>query len=184
MALLKWTTGDTITERSANNKGVRKGTEAEIAAIVLADREDGDYFYNSTTGFGQIQTGATADERGNITSAPMGADSNEVTVVGTTATQRKAFSFVKNTAAFKGNQLTIVVELKTSNVGTTAHFRVRKDGGGSDDLDLTTTSVTFVILTGTIDITALADGRHTLEFYMDDGVGDTVTNRELEIWGI
>ena len=35
MALKKWNTGDTITERSANNKGVRKGLEAETKARSL-----------------------------------------------------------------------------------------------------------------------------------------------------
>lgn len=183
MALLKWTDGDTITERSANNKGVRKGTEAEIAAIVLVDREDGDIFYNSTSGFPQVQTDATNDKRGNI-SILLGADSTLTTVTGTTPTQVKDLDYIKDTAGFKGNQLTIVARIKTDNVGTTAHFRVRTDSAGTDDLDLTTTSGTFEVVTGTIDITGKADGYRTIEFFLDDGAGDTVSLETLEVYGI
>lgn len=181
MALLKWTDGDTITERSANNKGIRKGTEAEIAAIASVDNEIGDVTYNTTTGMLNVQTGGGAsDDRANI---PFGyeADSNEVTVTGLTATQVKNSSFIINTNGLKGNQLTVVAEIKTSNVGTTAHFRVRLDGSGSDSLDLTTTSATYEIKTGTINLTGLSAGRHTIEIFMDDGSGDTITNRELEL---
>jgi hypothetical protein len=184
MALLKWTDGDTITERSANNKGIRKGTEAEIAAILTADNELGDVVYNSTTGFVQVQTGGGAtDKRGNINTL-IGADSTVVTVIGTVATQVKDLDYIKNSAGFKGNQLSIVARIKTSNAGTTAHLRVRTDSGVSDDLDLTTTSTSFVIVTGTIDITAKADGYHTIEFFMDDGSGDTITLDALEVYGI
>ena len=184
MALIKWTVLDVITERSANNKGIRKGTEAEIAAIVSADNEKGDILHNTTEGFLQVQTGgAGVDKRGNINTL-LGADSSEVTVIGTTPTQRKDLDYIKDAAGFKGNQLTIVARIKTSNAGTTAHLRVRTDSGGSDDLDLTTTSVTFVIVKGTIDITAKADGYRTIEFFMDDGSGETATMDALEVYGI
>lgn len=184
MALLKWTSGDTITERSANNKGIRKGTDAEIAAIASADNELGDVVYNSTEGFLQVQTGGGAtDKRGNLNTL-LGADSTEVTVVGVTPTQVKDLDYIKDSAGFKGNQLTIVARIKTDNAGTTAHLRVRTDSGGGDDLDLTTTSVSFVIVTGTIDITAKADGYRTIEFFMDDGSGDTVTMDAVEVYGI
>jgi len=135
MVLLKWTTGDTITEISANNKGIRKGTEAEIAGIPTASNELGDITYNSTEGYVQVQTGGAAtDKRGNIMDF-IGADSTEVTVVGVTATQVKDLDYIKDAAGFKGNQLTILARIKTSNAGTTAHLRIRTDSGGSDDLD-------------------------------------------------
>ena len=181
MALLKWTVGDTITERSANNRGIRKGTEAEIAAITTADNELGDHFFNSTEGFPQVQLkGGATDKRGNLCTG-YDADGTEVTVTGTTPTQVKDTAYIKNSAGIKGNQITIVAEIKTSNAGTTAHFRVRTDGSGSDALDLTTTSTSYEIKTGTIDITGKADGRRTVEIFMDDGAGDTVTNREWEV---
>lgn len=184
MALNKWTAGDTISERAANNRGIRKGTEAEIAGIVSADNELGDVLYNSTEGFLQIQTGGGAtDKRGNINTL-IGADSTEVTVVGTTPVKVKDIDYIKDAVGFKGNQLTIVARIKTSNAGSTAHLRVRTDLGGSDDLDLTTTSTSFVIVKGTIDITGKADGYRTIEFFADDGAGDTITFDILEVYGI
>ena len=185
MVLNQWTTGDTITQIAANNRGVRKGTEAEIAAIATSENEEGDITWNSTEGFMQVQTGGGAtDKRGNLTSAPMSADSIEVTVTGTTATQVKAVDYIKDAAGFKGNQLTIVARIKTDNAGTTGHLRVRTDGGGGDDLDLTTTSLTYEVVTGTIDITGKADGYRTIEFFMDDGSGDTISMDVTEVWGI
>ena len=183
MALIKWTTGDTITEREANDFGVRKGTESEIAAIAAADREDGSLLYNSTNKNPQVYITASTDKRGNI-KLLIGADATEVSVTGTTATERKNISYVKNTSGFSGNIITVVAEMRNSNSGSTAHLRVRKDGGGSDALDLTTTSTTYNIQTGTIDISGDSAGRHTLEIYLDSGVGHTAFNRELEIYGI
>ncbi len=185
--LLKWTAGDTITERSANNKGVRKGNETDLSSgISTADREIGDVYFNTDEGFLQVQTGGGAtDERGNLTTGPLVADETEVTVVGDTPVKVKEFGYAKDPAGFKGNQLTIVAEFKTSDGGSTAHLRVRLDGaGGGGELDLQTTSTDFVILTGTIDISGLADGKHTVEIYMDDGIGHTITNVLLEIYGI
>jgi len=187
MVLIKWTTGDTITEREANDFGIRKGTEAEIAAIVSADREIGSLLYNSTNENPQVYIDAVNDERGNL-KILLGADGTEVTVTGTTATEKKNISFVKDSNGFSGNIITIVAEIKTDNAGTTASLRVRNDSGGTDRLILTTTSVTFEIKTGIIDIgnggLNLTAGRHTLEFFLDDGAGDTMTNRELEVYGI
>ncbi len=187
MALVKWTAGDTISERQANDFGIRKGTEAEIAAIVSADREIGSILYNSTTENPQVYIDAVNDERGNLKHL-IGADGTEVTVTGTTAVEKKNISFVKDSNGFSGNIITIVVEIKTDNGATTASLRVREDGGGTDRLVLTTTSTSFEIKTGIIDIGTgglnLSAGRHTLEFFLDDGAGDLVTNRELEVYGI
>ena len=183
MVLNKWSDGDTITEREANNHSIRKGTEAEIAAIVLADREDGDHFYNSTSEFPQVQTDGTNDKRGNI-AILIGADSSETSVTGTTPTQVKALDYIKDTDGFKGNLLRVIARIRTTNSGTTAHLRVRTDGGGSDDLDLTTTSTSYTIVKGTIDITAKADGYRTIEFFGDDGAGHTVYIEAIEVYGI
>jgi len=129
MVLNKWETGDTITQIAANNRGIRKGTEAEIAGIATSENEAGDITYNTTEGFLQVQTtsGAT-DKRGNINTL-LGADSQEVTVVGTTPVQVKDLDYIKDPAGFKGNQLTIVARIKTDNAGTDAHLRVRTDFG-------------------------------------------------------
>jgi len=185
MVLNKWTTGDVITEIAANNRGIRKGTEAEIAAIPTASNELGDIVYNSTEGYVQVQTaGGATDKRGNLTTAPIVADDTEVTHIGVTPTEKKNFAYFKDSSGVKGNQLTIVAEIKTSNAGTTAHLRVRTDGGGGDDLDLTTTSTAYVVVSGTIDISAKADGRRTVEIFLNDGSGDTISQRLIEVYAI
>lgn len=184
MVLNKWTTGDTITEIAANNRGIRKGTEAEIAGITSAANEAGDITYNTTHGFLNLQTGGAAtDKRGNI-AILLGANSTEIGVTGTTLTQVKDIDYIKDPAGFRGNQITIVARIKTDNGGTTAHLVVEKNGGPTDELDLTTTSTSYVTVTGTIDISADADGVHTLEFYLSDGAGDTCTLKQLEVYGI
>ena len=184
MALKKWNTGDTITERSANNKGVRKGLESDITGIAAADKEIGDLYFNEAEFCHQSLQVVTGTKRTNLRQF-LAADANEVTNIGTTPTQVKDTSFIKQpVGGFSGNRIFIIAELKTSNGGTTAHLRVRKNGGGSDELDLTTTSTTEVVVKGSFDISTDGDGRITLEFFLDDGTGDTVTNRELEVYGV
>ena len=183
MTLKAWITGDIITAVSANNKGIRKGTTTDLDGIGLSAREIGDISYNETVENPQTTIDATNNRRGNLKML-LGADGTEVTVTGTTATQRKDISYIKDISGFSGNVITIVAELKNSVGGTTAHLRVRKDGSGSDSLDLTTNSTTYVIVSGKINIGADAVGRHTLEFYLDSGAGDTATQRDLEVYGI
>jgi len=186
MALKAWSTGDTITERAANNKGIRKGTTTDRDAIVAADLEVGDHFYNETENCLQLLISKTPDKWINMR-LYLAADANEVTVTGVSATQVKDTSFIKSTIdGYAGNRIFIIAEIKTDDGGTTANFRTRLDGGGSDKLLLTTTSLNvFEIVTGSFDISTEGDdARHTLEFFMDDGAGDTITNRELEVWGV
>ena len=183
MALKAWSTGDTITERSANNKGIRKGTTIDRDAIVDADLEIGDEFYNETE-FCLQSLHAKSSNKWESKRQYLAADATEATVTGITPTQVKDTSFIKITSLwFAGNRIFIIAEIKTSDAGTTASFRVRKNGGG-DELVLTTTSTSFEIKTGSFEISADADGRITLEFFMDDGAGDTITNRELEVYGV
>jgi len=189
MALLKWTVGDTITERSANNKGVRKGTEGELAGIVVADREDGDVLWNSTNGqFGvpQIQLDATADDRSNV-HILLALDSNEVSIVGSTPTQVKDSDFAKDSGTefggFTGNQITIVARLKQTGGGTTTLI-MEVDGGPTDEITITSTSATFEMKTGFFDASGLAAGYHTLEFFISNAGGTSAQLQLLEIWGL
>ncbi len=183
MALVKWSAGDIISAREANDFGIRKGSESDIAGIPSADAEDGSILYNTTSQCPQVYITASADERGSLL-CYIGADSNEVTQTGVTPLEVKSLSYIKDVDGFKGQFLRIIAELKSSDASDFAHLRVRTDGGGGDDLDLTTNSTTEVILTGTIDISGKSLGRHTIEFFIDDGTGDTVTQRELEVWGL
>lgn len=111
----------------------------------------------------------------------LAADATEESVTGTTAIEVKDMSFIIGVIDY--TQLTIEIELKTDNATNPAHCRVRHDGGIGDDLDLTTSSTSFVILSGTIDTSAFGAGRHTVEFYLDDGSGETATIRETWVYG-
>ena len=129
------------------------------------------YVFNSSwqsIGVGVIQT-------------VLAADATEEPITGTSLTQVKDMSFIKGVIDFQ--LLTVEIDMKTDNVATTAHCRVRHDGLGGDDLDLTTISLTYEVLSGTIDISSFSAGRHTLEFYLEDGSGDTVTLRETWVFG-
>jgi len=174
MALKKWTSGDTITERSANNKGVRKGLTSDLDGISAADLEEGDHFFNETEQNPQVLSDKTNSVRSNLIQL-VGIDINEVTVTGVTATEVKNIQVNIDPTTIAGNQVKILVKVKTSNAGTTAHVRCRWDDdavGPPAELDLTTTSITFVLLKGVIDIGSEADGIHTLNFYMDECVMD------------
>jgi len=111
----------------------------------------------------------------------LAADATEESITGTTPTQVKDMSFIIGVVNYV--TLTIEIELKTDNVTSPAHCRVRHDGLGSDDLDLSTSSTSYVILDGVIDTSAFGAGRHTIEFYLDDGSGETATMRETWVYG-
>lgn len=111
----------------------------------------------------------------------LAADATEESVFGDTPTQVKDMSFIKG--IFNTALLTIEIELKTDNAANPAICRVRHDGLGTDDLVLQTSSTSYVILSGTIDAGAFSTGRHTLEFFLEDGSGETATIRETWIYG-
>ena len=114
-------------------------------------------------------------------SLTLAADATEESNTGTTPLQVKDMSFIKG--VFNPSTLTVEIELKTDNVTSPAHCRVRHDGLGGDDLDLQTSSLTYAVLSGTIDVSAFTLGRHTIEFLIDDGSGETVTIRETWVFG-
>ena len=182
MALNKWTSGDVITEREANNHGIRKGTESEISGISSNDSELGDHFYNSTTGFPQIQTSASSDKRGNLTCAPIVADETEMSVSGSTVTEIKSFSFFKHINGLNANQLVIIAEIKSNSNGTTANLRVRLNDNTSDNLLLNTSSSTYTIKNGTIDISNLSYGKQKVTLYLDST--GTATQKLIEVYAI
>jgi len=183
MALKKWTDGDVITARSANNKGIRKGTTAEVAAIAVADFEVGDVFYNESQYCLQSLYAKSANKYSN-NKILLGADSTVTTITGNTATQVKDIDFVKDAIGFSGNRIFVVARFKNSNNASSGYVRIRKNGGGADALALSTTSTNFTILTGSFDISADADGYITLEVFCDSGVGHTVTLQAIEFYGV
>ena len=184
MALLKWTLGDIITERSANNKSIRKGTEAELAAIVSADRENGDHLYNTTNGFfgiPQVQLDATADDRSSLHNQ-LEADATEMSITSATPTLVKDFGFIKDDDGFSCNQITILARLKQTGGGTTTLI-MEVDGGPTDEITLTETSGSYVVNTGQYDASGLSAGHHTLEFYLSNST-NTGDLELIEVWGL
>lgn len=184
MTLLAWATFDIITARSANNKGIRKGNETEIANIASADREAGDMFWNTSNGtFGlpQVQIFPSPDNRGNLI-VPLGADANEVSITSVTPTQVKDIGFIKDSKGFSCNQITIIARLKQTDGGVTKLI-MEVDGGPTDQITLTENSASYVVNVGVYNATGLADGYHTLEFYLSNST-DTGDLELLEIWGI
>ena len=182
MALNKWTSGDVITEREANNHGIRKGTESEISGISSNDSELGDHFYNSTTGFPQIQTSASNNKRGNLTCAPIVADDTETSQSGSTPTEVKEFPFIKNIYGLNANQLVIIAELKSNASGTVANLRIRLNGNTNDSLHLSTSSSSYVIVSGIIDVSSLSTGRKEVSLFLDST--GTATQRLIEVYAI
>lgn len=114
-------------------------------------------------------------------SITLAADATEESVLGNTPIQVKDMSFIKG--VFNTKQLTMEIELKTDDVTNPAICRVRHDGLGGDDLVLQTSSLTYVILSGTINVSLFATGRHTIEFLLEDGSGETATIRETWVYG-
>jgi len=111
----------------------------------------------------------------------LAADATEESITGTTLTKVKDMSFIKNIISYI--LLTVEIDLKTDNAANPAICRVRHDGLGTDDLVLQTSSTSFVVLNGTIDISGFSTGRHTIEFYLEDGSGETATLRETWVFG-
>ena len=111
----------------------------------------------------------------------LAADATEESITGTSLTQVKDMSFIKG--VFNAKQLTIEIELKTDNASNPAICRVRHDGLGTDDLVLQTSSTAYIILDGTIDVSLFSSGRHTIEFLLEDGSGETATMRETWVYG-
>jgi len=185
MALKKWTTGDTITERSANKKSVRKGIEADLVTPTIpdVDAEIGDLFFNETEFCHQSVQVVSGRKRTNLRTY-IAADSIETSVNSSTPAQVKDVSFVKSpVGGFSGNRIFVVAEVKRTGGGT-GTLRVRKNGGGGDEMTLTTTSATYEIKTGSFDISTDGNGRITLEIFLDESGGGTMFNQELEVYGV
>lgn len=185
MTIKSWGTGDTITARSANNKGIRKGTTTDRDALVDADLELGDEFFNETEECLQILIKKSPNKWQSVRTL-LAADSTEVSIQGTTPTQVKDLDYIKDlTGGYTGNIIFVVARLRNSNSGNNATLIVEKDGGPTDEITQTTASTSYVTVSGTIDISADAEGLRTLEFFLNSGAApDTAFLKQLEIYGV
>ncbi len=182
MVLLAWAPLDIITARSANNKGVRKGDESELAGIPTADREDGDHLYNTDNGsFGvpQVQLKASSDKRSNLHHL-IESDATEMSITSAIATLVKDFGFIKDDLGFSCNQISVLARIKQTGGGTTV-LTVEIDG--VPQTTLTEVSASYQVNTETYDVSALADGHHTIEFLLSNST-NTGDVELIEVWGL
>ena len=181
MALNKWTSGDVITEREANNHGIRKGTNSDIGGISSANLEEGDHLYNSTYKYSQVLTDKSNSKflKGNHL---LGADAIEVTSTSSSATKVKELPFIIDPIAFDGTQLQIVAKIKRS-ASNSVEVEFRIDEGTTNQLILSPTGTSYSIKSGTIDISGLSDGEHSVDIYIDSDGSTTVSLELIEIWG-
>ena len=112
MTLDKWTTGDTITEVNANKRGIRRGTTTDRDAIGASELVPGDHFYNETEQCTQVLVSESPNKWQSIRTF-LGADSNEVSVLGVTPTQVKSIDWIKEPiGGFPGNTIFIVARIR------------------------------------------------------------------------
>ncbi len=109
-------------------------------------------------------------------------DRTEETATGTPPDLVKQASYL-NTFNFTVITLTIQVEIKTDNAANPAILRIRADGTATDLAVLQSNSLTFEFLEVIIDVSAFSSGRHTIEFLLEDGAGETATLRDTWIFG-
>ncbi len=102
-------------------------------------------------------------------------DEQDVFITGTTEKGIKRFLFIKNSSTFDFKTAIICATVKTSNVSATATLKVYIDlpdnninenyeiiNNPTPNLTLTSTSTTFEVKTGSIDISELNSGRHSV----------------------
>lgn len=183
MTLDKWATGDTITALNINKRSIRRGTTADRNALTSTEINIGDHFYNEDEECTQVLVDTSPSIWMNVGRVLLGADSNEVSVTGNTATQVKDIDVIKHESTWAGFLIVIVARIKSSASDTTS-LRCRLNGGGSDSLVLTSTSTSYEIKKGIIDASGLAAGRHTIELFLDGSDGSAVATMDMtEVWG-
>lgn len=197
MVLDLWETGDVIAQIPANNRGIRKGTTADLDAIPANEREEGIFLYNTTDNMPQVLIDNTNNLRSNL-QILLGADATEMSITGVTSTQVKDLDFIISddpddgiNLGFAGNYINIVAMLKTNNAGNPANLRIRFDADGTDRLVLSTISTSYTRLQGSINIGPSGVNltrtdttcKHTLKAFLDDGSGETATLGVFEVYG-
>tara|TARA_Y100001938_G_scaffold128710_1_gene182765 strand:+ start:21603 stop:22151 length:549 start_codon:yes stop_codon:yes gene_type:complete len=181
MTLDKWTTGDVITEGNINKRGIRRGTTSDRGSATTVV---GDHYFNEDEDCTQVKVSASPEVWMNAGRVLLGADSNETAVTGTTATQVKDIDVIKHTSTWAGYLVLIVARIKSSNGSHAASLRVRLNGAGSDSLVLTSSSTSYAVVKGTIDVSSLAAGRHTIELFLDSANSSSTATMDMtEIWG-
>lgn len=114
-------------------------------------------------------------------------DDIEVSVLGTSESDEKAFNLPKSTSGntgIQGNKLHINAECKvTGSSGAEGSIKVYLDAEGSPRITLTTTSDTYEMKEGNCDISDLTAGKHTVKIALvSDAAGATMWNDLIEVF--
>ena len=113
-------------------------------------------------------------------------DETEVSVEGTTETEKKTFKIVKasdQTKGFQPSTLHINAEVKTSDAAKEGSLKIYVDEEGTPRITVTTTSTSYEMKEGEADISDLATGSHIVKMKLvnADAAGTTY-NDLLEIF--
>ncbi|MBT9164030.1 MAG: hypothetical protein DDT23_00019 [candidate division WS2 bacterium] len=108
-------------------------------------------------------------------------DETERSVAGTTETEIKFFRMIKHPNAYNLRLLRFFAELRVS-AASTGTLRIYLDGAASPSLTLTTIATAFELLNGSIDVSAWADGVHTVSIRLLNSTTATTINRLLECY--
>jgi len=101
---------------------------------------------------------AKSDDDSRLTQ--FAGDETEVSSTGTDEIEQKAFDFVKVSGKFSPTKMRLIATLKTDDVLNTASLLIYIDD--VLELTLTSTSTTYELVSGEIDVSALAAGKHTV----------------------
>jgi len=101
---------------------------------------------------------AKSDDDSRLTQ--FAGDETEVSSTGTDEVEQKAFDFVKVSGKFSPTKMRLIATLKTDDVLNTASLLIYIDD--VLELTLTSTSTTYELVSGEIDVSALAAGKHSV----------------------
>jgi hypothetical protein len=110
-------------------------------------------------------------------------DDTTVTETSTSYVEKKKFNLYKSTTIDQLNwqNMEVAAELSSSATAVTASIGFFVNAEGTPRLELTTTSTTLTVLTGSFSISDLATGLHTISIRLKVSAAGTATNRHLEI---
>jgi len=110
-------------------------------------------------------------------------DDTEVSVTGTTETEVKALYFVQGGPLGTIASIEVYATLKSSVDTATATLKIYVDDETTARLSLSTTSTTYGLVSGSMDVSDLAAGLHTLHIKLvSDTAGETAYNQMIEFY--
>lgn len=105
-------------------------------------------------------------------------DETTVSVTGITESKEKEVSFPKK-AGYNINKLRFMATLKTNDVLKTASIKVYIDDEGTERATYTSTSLTYELIGGDIDISDLSNGVHKISFGLVSDAADGIAYNDM-----